>query len=242
MLTSSALLSHLKDEVNELIPECAIQVGYESPAWSDVSVINIERLHHYLKLQYPEAGPRYWSARSWGLLIWQPIYLAVIAAHRCGVVLPLSEMGQVFPQSGIPSGVLFRRCQFSEREIPECTQQMAMKLLMGCRNIYAVWNLVGLTRKNAERVVADCVLSALLMVYPSQVDAAETYGNLWLSAMGLQGAAGFIRYNNSAGEPRLALDKKNCCFRYLCNGRSPCDVCPRQTLGERLQRFSQMTT
>jgi len=57
--------------------------------------------------------------------------------------------------------------------------------------------------------------------------------------MDLQEAAGFIRYKNMSGEPRLALEKKNCCFRYLCQGRTPCDVCPRQTMVERLQRLSQ---
>lgn len=242
MLSSVALLSRLKDEVNELIPECAIHVGSESPAWNDVSTANIERLHRYLSLQYPEAGARYWRSRGWGLLIWQPIYLAVIAAHKCQMILPLNEMGQDFPISGIPSGVLFRRCQFTQGQSNDCVQRMAEDLISGCRNLYACWRVSGLTRKNAERVIADCVLSALLMVYPTQVDAVEELGDLWLTSMGLQGAAGFIRYKKITGESRLALDKKNCCFRYLCHGRVPCDICPRQTLDERLQRLSEIST
>lgn len=242
MLRSATLLSRLKDEVNELIPECAIHVGYGSPAWSEVSAVNIEHLHAYLSLQYPEAGARYWRSRGWGLLIWQPIYLAVIAAHKCQMILPLNEMGQNFPPSGIPSGVLFKHCEFKKGQINDCIQQMAEDLINGCRNVYTYWRASGLTQKNADRVVADCILSALLMVYPRDVDTLEKLGDLWLATMGLQGAAGFIHYKNITGEPRLALDKKNCCFRYLCLGRTPCDVCPRQTIDERLKRLSQVST
>lgn len=246
MLKSAALLSHLKDEVNELIPECALHVDSESPAWNvwnEVSAVNIERLHRYLSLQYPEAGARYWRSRGWGLLIWQPIYLAVIAAHRCQMILPLNEMGQDFPLSGIPSGVLFKRCQFKQGQISDCAQRMAEDLISGCRTVYSCWRMsADITRKNADRVVADCVLSALLMVYPKQVDALEELGDLWLTTMGLQEAAGFICYKNMTGESRLALDKKNCCFRYLCHGRTPCDICPRQTMDERLKRLSQTST
>jgi siderophore ferric iron reductase len=239
MLRSVGLLSRLQDEVNELIPECAIHIGCEAPAWDEVSAVNIERLQEYLRLRYPEAGARYWRARGWGLLIWQPIYLAVIAAHKCQMRLPLNEMGQDFAITGIPSGVLFRRAEFNHGQLEGCAQRMAEELIRGCRNVYSSWCVSGLTQKNAERVIADCVLSALLMVYPGRVDNLEELGNLWLAAMGLQGAAGFIRYKNGAGEPRLALDKKTCCFRYLCHGRTPCDVCPRQTLVERLQRLRQ---
>lgn len=239
MLTSSVLLSRLKDEVSELIPECAIHIGQESPPWSEISAANIERLQDYLRSQYPEAGARYWRPRGWGLLIWQPIYLSVIAAHKCQLLLPLTEMGQDFRRSGIPSGVLFRHCKFTHGQINECVQRMAEDLINGCRNVYSCWRISGLTWKNADRVVADCVLSALLMVYPRQVNTVEELGDLWLAAMGLQGAAGLIRYKNMSGEPRLALEKKNCCFRYLCHGRTPCDVCPRQTMDERLLRLSQ---
>lgn len=237
MLRSTNRLAHLQEAVDELIPECALHVGCEAPAWNAVSTETIARLHNYLQRQYPEAGARYWRARSWGLLIWQPIYLAVIAAHRCQIVLPLNEMGQDFSASGIPCGVLFRHGQFTPRQTSACVQQMAQDLMRGCRQLYSTGCAPGLTQKNAERVVADCVVSALLMVYPTRVDGIEALGNVWLTTMGLAGAAGFIHYQDAAGESRLALDKKNCCFRYLCQGRTPCDICPRQTLDTRVQRL-----
>lgn len=242
MLRSSALLSRLKDEVNALIPECAIHICSKSPAWDEVSAVNIERLHTYLSLRYPEAGARYWRSRGWGLLIWQPIYLAIIAAHRCQLILPINEIGQVFSISGIPSGISFRCCRFKNGPVNVCIQEMAKGLMICCRKAHTCWNVSGLTRKNADRVVADCVLSALLMVYPKQVEKVEASGDLWLETMGLQGAAGFIHYKNILDESCLALHKKNCCFRYLCHGCASCDVCPRQTMGERLRRLAQAST
>jgi len=242
MLKSATLLSRLKDEVNELIPECAIQVGSESPAWNNINAVNVERLRNYLSRQYPEAGARYWRTSGWRLLIWQPIYLAVIAAHKCQVILPLNEMGQDFPPSGVPSGVLFGCGQIENGQINDCIQQMAEGLIHGCHDVYARWQGPGLTQKSANCVIADCVLSALLLVYPEQVDAVEDLGDQWLTTMGLLGSASFIRYENRMGETRLALNKKNCCFKYLCHGRVPCDVCPRQTMDVRIQRLSEALT
>jgi siderophore ferric iron reductase len=239
MLRSAALLSRLKDEVRKLIPECAIQVDSESPAWNEIDAATIERLHSYLSRKYPEAGARYWRSRGWGLLIWQPIYLAVIAAHKCQMLLPLDEMGQHFSVSGVPSGILFKRCGFKREPLNDCVQRMAEALIVGCRNVHGSWGVSGLTQKTADRVIADCVLSALLMVYPQRVEEAEAFGDVWLEMMGLQGAADFIRYESISGETRLALDKKNCCFRYLCHGCDPCEICPRQTLDERLNRLRQ---
>jgi siderophore ferric iron reductase len=241
MLSVPDSLSRLKEEVNDLLPECAIHVGFDPRSWDEVDISDIERLRAHLSVNYPEAGARYWRARGWGLLIWQPIYLAVIAAHKCQMLLPLGEMSQDIPLSGIPSGVLFRGSQFKHGQVDDCVQQMAEELVTGCRKVYIYWQLSGLPRKVADRIVADCVLSALLMVYPAQPVIAEELGDLWLQSMGLRGAAGFIPYKNMLGERRLALDKKNCCFRYLCHGRAACDVCPRQTMAERLKRLRQVS-
>ena len=237
MLRAEPQLSRLKGATNELIPDLAIHVDSESSIWTEPSTANIDRLYTSLRLQHPEAGTRYWRSRGWGLLIWQPIYLAVIATHKCQLTLPLNEMGQNFPVSGIPSGILFRRGQFKLGEINDCVKGTAEDLMRGCQQLHTCWSESGLTRKCADRMVADCVLSALLMVYPQQAEEAETFGHLWLTTMGLQSAAGFIRYKNHAGEARLALLKRGCCFRYLCHGCSPCAICPRQTEDERLMRL-----
>ncbi|WIW00756.1 hypothetical protein PPH40_016640 [Achromobacter ruhlandii] len=51
----------------------------------------IARLRDVWGQRYPEAGPHYLALRCWGLLIWQPVYLSVIAAHRSEIVPDLSR-------------------------------------------------------------------------------------------------------------------------------------------------------
>jgi len=41
----------------------------------------LSAVQHFWASRYPEAGPHYAALRGWGLLVWQPIYVAVIAAH-----------------------------------------------------------------------------------------------------------------------------------------------------------------
>ena len=44
--------------------------------------------------RHPEAGPHHLSLRCWGLLIWQPIYLGMIAAHRSAIAPDLGRLDQ----------------------------------------------------------------------------------------------------------------------------------------------------
>src|SRR3546814_6691346 len=43
---------------------------------------------------------------------------------------------------------------------------------------------------------------------------AAAWGERWLESLGLQGAAGFLRYCDSAGEEHLAMERKICCLVY----------------------------
>jgi len=47
---------------------------------------NLVELHTDLARNYPEAGSSYWRIRSWGLINWQPIYLALICVYQLNYV------------------------------------------------------------------------------------------------------------------------------------------------------------
>ena len=51
----------------------------------------------------PEAGPAYWLTRSWGMLCWQSIYLAMVAVYRVGAVPALDRLGRWY-EAGLVSG------------------------------------------------------------------------------------------------------------------------------------------
>lgn len=50
-------------------------------------------LHEHWRLAHPEAGPAYWLTRSWGMLCWQSIYLAMVAVYRLRAVPALERLG-----------------------------------------------------------------------------------------------------------------------------------------------------
>ena len=50
-------------------------------------------LHGHWQQAHPEAGAAYWLTRSWGMLCWQSIYLAMVAVYRVGAVPALDRMG-----------------------------------------------------------------------------------------------------------------------------------------------------
>ncbi|WP_223916990.1 siderophore ferric iron reductase, partial [Aeromonas caviae] len=60
-------------------------------------------LHAHWQQAHPEAGPAYWLTRSWGMLCWQSIYLAMVAVYRHQAVPALDRLGQGH-EAGVVSG------------------------------------------------------------------------------------------------------------------------------------------
>src|SRR3546814_17184604 len=68
---------------------------------------------------------------------------------------------------------------------------------------------------------------------------AAAWGERWLESLGLQGAAGFLRYCDGAGEEHLAMERKICCLVYKRHDGFLCETCPKIPLDERLARLSR---
>ncbi|NLQ17116.1 siderophore ferric iron reductase [Marinomonas sp. M1K-6] len=55
----------------------------------------LQALHQTLREAHPETGAPYWRVRCWGLVCWQPIYLAMISVYQLKAVpLSLHEIEQ----------------------------------------------------------------------------------------------------------------------------------------------------
>ena len=64
-----------------------------------LSAKNLAELHTELAHRFPEAGSLYWRIRCWGLVNWQPIYLALICVYQLKrVPTSLGRMKQVHRQ------------------------------------------------------------------------------------------------------------------------------------------------
>ena len=105
-------LDDLLDLTGRLVPGLSGQVAPAAGPGIRPGADNaqaIARLRDVWGQRYPEAGPHYLALRCWGLLIWQPVYLSVIAAHRSAIVPDLSSMTQPVPDYGFIIGYTLDR-------------------------------------------------------------------------------------------------------------------------------------
>ncbi len=210
--------------------------------WCDARPEDIAPLYQHLAASFPEAGAHYWALRCWGLHIWQPIYLAVIGTHLCQCSPGLSLVSQRVECGAIRG---FRIAPHAPTPGSEASGMAvcAAQLAAGCASLLSRWSEIGpLPAKSARRLLADCVLGALLAVRRQRADWShawtQTIGGQWLDALGLAGESGYLAYQDRAGSACLALSRKVCCLHYRRRDGDMCDTCPRLRVQERQARLA----
>lgn len=216
--------------------------GAAAPAWSAVGATDIAPLYRHLSVQHPEAGAHYWALRSWGLHVWQPVYLGVIAVHLCRCSADLSRVSQHVQHGAIRGFRVGVHVPAMAAE-PDGMARTAGQLACGWRRLFAQWRDIGpLPLKSAGRLLADCVLGALTAVQRQRADWDEAVMHVtaehWLHALGLSGESGFLSYRDTDGAARLAVAPRVCCLHYRRAGAEACDTCPRRPLAERMARLA----
>lgn len=191
---------------------------------------------------YPEAGALYVALRCWGLAIWQPVYLCVIAAHLDTHVPRLAGLAQPVVD-GFPSGFQLP----SHAPLKAATLVSRLRLTAGelrgfCQSTRAaLMPMVALHARAADRLQAECVLGALLLVHrgrPGLADAeVAALGEEWLAQLGIPGGCGFFAYRARDGTPALALDRKVCCHYFRRHDGEKCSTCPKLPLDKRIARL-----
>ena len=192
---------------------------------------------------YPEAGAHYVALRCWGLAIWQPIYLGVIAAHLDSHVPVLAGLTQPV-LDGFPSGFQL------PVHAPTKATSLASRMRLAAGELRslcdatraALMPLVALHARAADRLQAECVLGALLLVHrssPGLFDEAKVaaIGEKWLAQLGIAGGCGMFAYRARDGTPALALDRKVCCHYFRRHDGEKCSTCPKLPLDKRIARL-----
>ena len=191
---------------------------------------------------YPEAGAHYLALRCWGLGIWQPIYLCVIAVHLGAPVPRLVGMSQPVKE-GFPSGLHLPEHAPIEGSFAERMDAAAIELRVFCAAVRRVLKpLVALHDRAADRLQAECVLGALLAARPhTSLSDAEVIatGEAWLESLGIGGGCGFFAYRARDGTPALALDRKVCCHHFRRHDGERCRTCPKLSLDARIARLME---
>lgn len=191
----------------------------------------IGQLLQHLRTQHPEAGPHYWGCRSWGLLLWQPAYATVLGVELAGALPDWTTMQQrLLP--GMVAGFSLP-AQLLRHGLAASLRQAAAAQLsaIAATVLPQLAAQQPLHAKLAGRLLADCVVAALLLLQrlqPARDNAAiEQLTGQWLSALGLPQASGVWPVALENGGERLALARRACCQHFRrCDG-ALCSTCPK---------------
>lgn len=202
----------------------------------------IAELQFFWQHAYPEAGRHYWSTRCWTLLIWQPIYLSLLAVHLTQSMPCLAQMAQTSHQ-GMVSGFtlpLHNPQRASEHTLITLAAEQLSALLE--RQLDEFNQVSTVYPKLARLLIADCARAALLLLQRQQnLDNTQLrhLEECWLSALGFSGRSPLIEIAGSDGRACLALGRNACCQHFRRADGIPCSGCPRLKPAERLERFQQ---
>lgn len=198
------------------------------------------QLHAALLAIYPQAGPAFYAVRMWTNLLWQPAYLAVIAAHLHGAMPDLTKISQ--QRRGVyVDGYRLQSGPQVSGSVEELIVNAAGQLKPLAATMLAEVNQQArLKSLPARRLFADRMLS--LMVWLSQrrrdvpSEEIERYCALWLEALDLSGQGDLEPVSGPAGQRLLIVRRKGCCLDYRLDPDRLCSSCPKQDNDVRVAR------
>jgi siderophore ferric iron reductase len=233
--TTTQALPRMAGRVGEADGEQLVYGGAGNPS-------RIAALHAHWVAAHPEAGPHYWSVRSWSLVIWQPIYLSLLAVHLGRQAPCLAHMGQTVREGLVGGFCLPPHCprrgreadliRFAGEQLGEFVERQLSDFNSACQ-IYP---------KLARLLAADCARAALLWA-----DRCEPLGNarlrdcegLWMEALALSPGSSLIEVHTADGRECLALGRKVCCQHFRRADGDLCSTCPKLKQADRLRRLRE---
>jgi siderophore ferric iron reductase len=202
-------------------------VGYLDGSDADAGVI--AALVRVTAEAHQTAGPAYWAARAWSMLIWQPCVLAILAVHDLDRALAVDRMQQRVDGT-LVAGYRFCDTAIGTTDDPLTATAQALSSLTDT----LFWRLSGIIkikRIYAERLLADRLLGVML-AHPSFANSEDAVSLLsakrrWLDAMGLEGASDIALKTSEDGRLRPQLVRKACCLHYRTEPGALCASCPK---------------
>jgi siderophore ferric iron reductase len=203
---------------------------------------HIAALYDHWRLAHPEAGVHYWSARSWTLLVWQPIYLSLLGVHLAERAPCLAQMGQSIKDGYVAGFCLPEHCprRAAQAQLVEFAAEQLREQL--AHQLAEFQSVAVIKTKMAHRLAADYVLAALLLIQRQQRFCnTQTHAleDRWLSALDLKGDSTLIDVHLDDGRERLALGRKVCCQHFRRADGVLCSTCPKIREAERIERLRQ---
>ncbi|WP_157314467.1 siderophore ferric iron reductase [Chitinibacter sp. GC72] len=188
----------------------------------------------------PAAGPHYWRARSWGMLMWQPAYACVLAVHCANRALDLQHFWQTARAGVTQAWALPADAVISETGTPLITQAAHSLLRYHHAHYQQLVQLSRYSAKQAACMTVDCVLSALLLParhFNWSADQLDEQTHLWLDALQWQQHGQLMQVQLPSGACVPALHRQGCCQHFRLPGEQACSTCPRWPMATRLEKI-----
>ncbi|MEL0612339.1 siderophore ferric iron reductase [Marinomonas arenicola] len=190
----------------------------------------LRTLHHALQEAHPEAGAPYWRVRCWGLVCWQPIYLALICVYQLKSV-PLNLKALVQNQQA----TMVAGYQLPDGEWQEGDKEDLIAVICQQLSIFftefeeAHRDLFGGRSVLYQALLADQLLASLIVAGQllPEFNAAKISAEFqrWAKALKLPltPLKGF--QNNTSAKPIFV--RQTCCLHFRRSDGELCSNCPR---------------
>lgn len=209
--------------------------GGHLPGWYTLGQDNsdfLRTLYGRLEASYPQAGQPFYAVRLWTNLMWQPAYLAVIAAHLFGALPAIPRLSQARQNLDV-DGYRLGPGPMVEGDLETLIARAGKDLRTMADAVLAEINTVTkLKRVPALRLLTDRMLGLMVRLKHFQpgLSVADQHRMcaLWLDAMGLTGHGALETLELHDGRQVAIIARKGCCLDYLAFPDTYCASCPKQ--------------
>lgn len=228
-------LTHVSQQVSPLLVKLAEGSNVIEP--SSASHQEVLSLYQYWKQHYPEAGAIYWQTRTWTMLVWQPVTIALVTTYYVEHVPPISTMKQAlnldtgvvsqfdFAKGDWQSGDQHQRQIIAAKELKLLLKELAGQLDSVCR----------MSPATQEKLLADTIMEMLLrglkyMVSQQLLSPEHLHPTFahelqhWHEALSLP-LTRFGRLDVTS-EGEHFIQRRACCMHYRRADGDYCQGCP----------------
>lgn len=185
-------------------------------------------LHLSLKQAHPETKASYWRIRSWGLVNWQPIYLAMICVYQLGKVpMTLGRVKQT--QQGVfVAGYGLENGEWLEGSHDQLIHLAAIQLKQILMSLETIFGQLFDGKPVMYRALfVDQLLESLVQASQLSLLSSKQVFNdapIWIKALGLSAnALSGLNYRDN----EVSFVRLTCCLHYQRNDGDLCVSCPR---------------
>ncbi|MHA2936921.1 siderophore ferric iron reductase [Vibrio sp. RC27] len=233
----SLLATQLKQLTQSFLPDMNFQDQEEDFLLTNIPE-NWERdqkvvtdLYQHLKLSHPEADNSYWLTRTCTLLVWQPIYVALVSIYGLHHVPSFSEFKQGRRGTEL-RGMYFSSITFHFESTERLIELVGKELSQSFEYYRELLDDAYRCRPHfMQALLGDILLTALLQLKkysPTLLspDYVLQQSHLWLAAFGLPATpeGSFVIAQNGV---EIDFTRKSCCFVYKKTDGKLCSNCPR---------------